>query len=120
MEDTQPESGYFFGKPSNGQDNAEILDCDSTLDRAIVENALIPHEIISKQWVVPCVNDSPNSGLKLSEKLLKVIGDLTNCRVELRTDRKSISIRGENDLDVDRACSKLEVAQDWAVGRPCS
>ena len=89
----------------------------SPVDRGedAVENVLIPHEIFTRSWRSSVIKDVSEIGLRFPESLLKALGGLTNCRVELEADGGTITVRAENMRDVEEAIVKLKSIDDWAV-----
>ena len=85
------------------------------IDDAVEENALIPHETFTRSWRPTFAREISDTGIRYHESLLKEIGALTNCRVELEADGVTISARAENLHDVENAMMKLKIIDDWAV-----
>lgn len=81
----------------------------------VVENSLILHENYSQSWHAPTDTELTDNAPQFSEYVLKLIGDLTNCRVEYEPDGKSVAVRGDDLFHIDQAMSKLYVMHDWAV-----
>lgn len=97
--------------PGNDEEHFSPLDHDEDA----VENALIPHEICTRSWRSSVIKELSETGLRFPESLLKAIGGLTNCRVELEADGGTITARAENMQDVEKAIVKLKTIDDWAV-----
>lgn len=53
--------------------------------------------------------------LRFPDSLLKALGELTNCRVELEADGGTITVRAEKLPDVEEAILKLKSIDDWMV-----
>ena len=81
----------------------------------IVESALIEHETLSRSWRAATYNESIKKQPILSERILKVIGSLTNCRVELEVGGKGVALKGDSHQDINKAISKLDVVDGWMV-----
>ena len=91
----------MFEEDSDLEDSGS--DCDGSFEA--MGEALIPHEIVRKEWNLGDVRD---------EALLKQIGDLTECRLEPRPEKKSILVKGESLQAVDKALAKLDA--EWLSG----
>lgn len=81
----------------------------------IDENILIQHETFSRSWRAASVHESMNNQTNLSERMLKEIGSLTNCRVELELGGKGVVVKGDSHHDINKAISKLDVVDGWMV-----
>jgi hypothetical protein len=110
LPDTQTETTLELADPAAGNDDDEYSPLGFQEDA--IENALIPHEIFTRTWRSAFTKDSV---LRFPERLLGMIGDLTNCRVELEADGGAITARAENLDDVEKAILKLKTIDDWAV-----
>ena len=81
---------------------------------AVGEHLLIPHETFSRDWSSK-KNVRSASRPRLDNRLLGLVGTLTNCRVELTVDEKKITVKGETNEDVDKAMLKLDALDRWTV-----
>ena len=89
------------------EEDSELDDSGSDSDGSFeaMGEALIPHELVRKEWNLGDIRD---------EALLKQIGDLTECRLEPRPEKKSILVKGESLQAVDKALAKLDA--EWLSG----
>lgn len=110
LADTQTETVLELADPAAGNGDDEYSPLGYEDDA--VENALIPHEIFTRTWRSASTKDTV---LRFPEKLLGVVGDLTNCRVELEADGGAITARAENVDDVEKAIMKLKTIDEWMV-----
>ena len=78
-----------------------------------VESVLIPHEIFTRNWRSSVIKDISEIGLRFPDSLLKAVGELTSCRVELEADGGTITVRAEKLSDVEEAILKLKSIDDW-------
>lgn len=53
--------------------------------------------------------------MTFSKRFLGIVGSLTGCRVELEPDGTTVTAKGENIEEINRAMSKLDVVDRWAV-----
>lgn len=81
---------------------------------AVGEHLLIPHETFSRDWSSK-KNVRSASRPRLDNRLLGLVGTLTNCRVELTVDEKKFTVKGETNEDVDKAMLKLDALDRWTV-----
>lgn len=107
--DTQTEAEQFPTEDAQQEDSESIDETD------IVENPLIPHETFSRTWSTKIANPHAGAGLTFSKRFLGMIGSLTGCRVELEPDGKTVTAKGENNEDINKAIAKLDVVDRWAV-----
>lgn len=81
----------------------------------MVDNPLIPFEIFSRTWSSKITNLPTGAGLTFSKRFLGIVGSSTGCRVELEPDGTTVTAKGENIEAINRAMSKLDVVDRWAV-----
>lgn len=91
------------------QEDSELID-----DTDIVEIPLIPHETFSRTWSTKIANPHTKAGLTFNKRFLEMIGNLTGCRVELEPDGNTVTAKGENHEQINRAMSKLDSVDRWA------
>lgn len=96
-------------------DDSASKDLQQDFEEQIFENALIQHENFSRIWRATPINESVDSKSKLSEKMLKVIGSLTNCRAELEPGGNTVILKGDSSEEIEKAILKLEVVHSWMV-----
>jgi hypothetical protein len=113
LADTQTDTTLVLDDPAAGNDVVELPKPDD--EENAVEHALIPHEIFTRSWRSTVTNELSDVPLRFPETLLKMIGALTNCRVELEADGGTITARAENMQDVEKAILKLKTIDDWLV-----
>lgn len=113
LADTQTDTTVDLADASLGIQKEQLPSVANEEDA--VEKALIPHEIFTRSWRSSLVKELSDTGLRFPESLLKVIGGLNNCRVELETDGATITARAENMQDVEKAIAKVKSIDDWAV-----
>lgn len=70
---------------------------------------LVSHEMVSKVW---CLEHQDGLESQLPKRLLKLsifeaIGKLTNCRIITGIDTAVLTVKGDNDQDVDQAIEKF-------------
>lgn len=95
-------------------ENARQPDLGSNDDTDPIESLLlIPHETFSRDWSTN-FSDQP-AGANINEKLLAAISSLTGCRVEPDPDGKNVTIKGEDNEQIKKALSKLDVVDRWIV-----
>ena len=111
--DTQTDTVLDLEDATLGNGDEQFSPVDDKEDA--VENVLIPHEIFTRSWRSSIIKEVSATGLRFPESLLKAIGGLTNCRVELEADGGTITVRAENMQDVEKTILKLKTIDDWAV-----
>lgn len=111
--DTQTETVLDLEDAIGVNEDGQFSPVDREEDAA--ENVLIPHEIFTRSWRSSVIKDISEIGLRFPESLLKALGGLTNCRVELEAGGGTITVRAENMRDVEEAIMKLKSIDDWAV-----
>lgn len=115
--DTQTEAdaadGEQFPTEDAQQEDSELIDATD-----VVERPLIQHEIFSRTWSTKIANPQIGvAGLKFNKRFLGIIGGLTGCRVEFEPDGNTITAKGENNEEINRAMSKLDFVERWAVSQ---
>lgn len=96
-------------------DDSTSKDLQQDFEDNAIENALIQHENFSRIWRAASINESVDSKSKLSEKMLKVIGSLTNCRAELEPGGNTVILKGDSSVEIEKALLKLDVVAGWMV-----
>lgn len=112
--DTQTEADAADGEQFSTEDAQQE---DSLIDATdVVEMPLIQHETFSRTWSTKIANPQTGAvGLKFNKRFLGIIGGLTGCRVELEPDGNTITAKGENNEEINRAMSKLDFIERWDV-----
>lgn len=111
--DTQTETALDLEDETAGTHGEKLSPVDHEEDA--VENVLIPHEVFTRSWRSSVVKTGSEPGIRFPDSLLREIGGLTNCRVELEADGGTITVRAENMRDVEEAILRIEVIDNWAV-----
>lgn len=72
---------------------------------------LIPYGPVSRTWQ----SNVSNSCAKLDHRVIETIGKLCGCDLENIDGGRAVMVKGESSQEVDKACSKLDVVNHWAV-----
>lgn len=72
---------------------------------------LIPYGPVSRTWQ----SNVSNSCTKLTHRVIETIGKLCGCDLENVDGGRAVLVKGESSQEVDKACSKLDVVNLWAV-----
>lgn len=72
---------------------------------------LIPYGPVSRTWQ----SNVSNSRTKLDHRVIETIGKLCGCDLETIDGGRAVLVKGESIQEVDKACSKLDVVNHWAV-----
>lgn len=83
-------------------EDSDFGDTNSDLSSEAAAEVLISHEVVKKEWSLGELKDIG---------LLKHIGDLTKCRLEPKSEKKTIVVKGEDTEAVDKAIAKLDA--EW-------
>ena len=83
-------------------EDSELGDAGSDMSSEKMGDNLIQHEVVTKEWSLGEFSD---------RVLLKHIGDLTQCRVDPRPEKKTIFVKGDDLYHVDKALAKLDI--EW-------
>lgn len=75
---------------------------------------LIPYGPVSRIWQ----SNVSNSRTNPTHREIETIGKLCGCDLENIDGGRAVLIKGESSQDVDKACSKLDVVNHWAVCLP--
>lgn len=113
--ETEIETTLDFANLVSSKDFKEEFSTPDKEEDAVVEKALIPHEIFIRSWKSAFIKEISDVTLRFPESVLKEIGALTSCRVELKPDEGTITARAENMQDVEQAILKLNLIDSWMV-----
>lgn len=72
---------------------------------------LIQYGPVSRTWQ----SNVSNSSTRLTHRVIETIGKLCGCDLESIDGGRAVLIKGESLQEVDKACSKLDVVNHWAV-----